>query len=152
MSSNRQIIAKRKRELLVHRIRNLVYHSNRLIYHQAQRCKLIMDTGADITDLLTEAMNDPDVPDLFADQHRALLLRIRDACDERWTIMTTNLMIQDRLNHDYIYEFYLDASKALHDELHDMNVTNCEVADSSYFDSTIHANVLSPAGQFSNNL
>ena len=152
MSSNRQIIAKRKRELLVHRIRNLVYHSNRLIYHQAQRCKLIMDTGADITDLLTEAMNDPDVPDLFADQHRALLLRIRDACDERWMIMTTNLMIQDRLNHDYIYEFYLDASKALHDELHDMNVTNCEVADSSYFDSTIHANVLSPAGQFSNNL
>ena len=152
MSSNRQIIAKRKRELLVHRIRNLVYHSNRLIYHQAQRCKLIMDTGADITDLLTEAMNDPDVPDLFADQQRALLLRIRDACDERWMIMTTNLMIQDRLNHDYIYEFYLDASKALHDELHDMNVTNCEVADSSYFDSTIHANVLSPAGQFSNNL
>ena len=152
MSSNRQIIAKRKRELLVHRIRNLVYHSNRLIYHQAQRCKLIMDTGTDITDLLTEAMNDPDVPDLFADQHRALLLRIRDACDERWMIMTTNLMIQDRLNHDYIYEFYLDASKALHDELHDMNVTNCEVADSSYFDSTIHANVLSPAGQFSNNL
>jgi hypothetical protein len=72
-----------------------------------------MDTGADITNLLTEAMNDPDVPDLFADQHRELLLRVRDAYDERWTIMTTELMIQDKQNHDYIYELYLDTSKAL---------------------------------------
>ena len=86
-----------------------------------------MDTGADITNLLTEAMNDPDVPDLFADQHRELLLRVRDAYDERWTIMTTELMIQDKQNHDYIYELYLDTSKALHDEVHDIHVTNCEI-------------------------
>ena len=98
-----------------------------------------MDTGADITNILTEAMNDPDVPDLFFDEHRALLLRVRADCDERWTVMTTNLMIQDRQNHDFIYEFYLDTLKALNDELHDIHVTNCEVAYSSYFDSTIHA-------------
>jgi len=129
MSSNRQIITylKRKREQLVQKIRNLGYHSNRLIYHQAQRCKLIMDTGVDITNLLTEAMNDPDVPELFADQHRELLLRVRNAYDERWTIMTTELMIQDKQNHDYIYELYLDTSKVLHDEDHDIHVTNCEI-------------------------
>ena len=129
MSSNRQIIAylKRKREQLVQKIRNLGYHSNRLIYHQAQRCKLIMDTGVDITNLFTEAMNDPDVPELFADQHRELLLRVRNAYDERWTIMTTELMIQDKQNHNYIYELYLDTSKALHDEVHDIHVTNCEI-------------------------
>ena len=134
MSSNRQIIAKCKRELLVQRIRNLVYHSNRLIYHQAQRCKLIMDTN-----ILTEAMNDTYVPDMFVDEHRELLLRVRADYDERWTIMTTNLMIQDRQNHDLIYEFYLDTLKALHDELHDIHVTDCEVAESSYSDSTVHA-------------
>ena len=129
MSSNQQIIAylKRKREQLVQKIRNLGYHSNRLIYHQAQRCKLIMDTGVDITNLLTEAMNDPDVPELFADQHRELLLRVRNAYDERWTIMTTELMIQDKQNHDCIYELYLDTSKVLHDEDHDIHVTNCEI-------------------------
>ena len=134
MSSNRPLIAKRKKEQLVQRIRNLVDHSNRLIYHQAQRCKLIMDTGADITNLLTEAMNDPDVPDLFADQHRELLLRVRDAYDERWTIMITELMNQDKQNYDYIYELYLDTSKALHDDIQvqDIHVTNCEFAESSY--------------------
>ena len=134
MSSNQQIISylKRKREQLVQKIRNLGYHSNRLIYHQAQRCKLIMDTGVDITNLLTEAMNDPDVPELFADQHRELLLRVRDAYDERWTIMITELMIQDKQNHDYIYELYLNTSKALHDVVHDIHITNCEFAESSY--------------------
>jgi hypothetical protein len=86
-----------------------------------------MDTGVDITNLLTEAMNDPDVPELFADQHRELLLRVRNAYDERWTIMTTELMIQDKQNHDYIYELYLDTSKALQDEDHDIHVTNCEI-------------------------
>jgi hypothetical protein len=91
-----------------------------------------MDTGADITNLLTEAMNDPDVPDLFADQHRELLLRVRDAYDERWTIMITELMNQDKLNYDYIYELYLDTSKALHDDIQDIHVTNCEFAESSY--------------------
>ena len=85
-----------------------------------------MDTGADITNLLTEAMNDPDVPDLFADQHRELLLRVRDAYDERWTIMITELMNQDKQNYDYIYELYLDTSKALHDDIQDIHVTNCE--------------------------
>jgi len=72
-------------------------------------------------------MNDPDVPELFADQHRELLLRGRNAYDERWTIMTTELMIQDKQNHNYIYELYLDTSKALHDEVHDIHVTNCEI-------------------------
>jgi len=132
MSSNRPLIARRKKEQLVQRIRNLVDHSNRLIYHQAQRCKLIMDTGADITNLLTEAMNDPDVPDLFADQHRELLLRVQDAYDERWTIMITELMNQDKQNHDYIYELYLDTSKALSDEAQDIHVSNCEFAESSF--------------------
>ena len=98
-----------------------------------------MDTGADITNILTEAMNGTDVPDLFFDEHKALLLRVQADCDERWTIMTTNLMIQDRQNHDIIYEFYLDTLNTLHDELHDIHVTDCEVADSSYFDSTVHA-------------
>ena len=91
-----------------------------------------MDTGADITNLLTEAMNDPDVPDLFADQHRELLLRVQDAYDERWTIMITELMNQDKQNHDYIYELYLDTSKALSDEAQDIHVSNCEFAESSF--------------------
>jgi len=102
MSSNQQIIAnlKRKREQLVQLIRNLAYHSNRLIYHQAQRCKLIMDTGADITSLLTEAMNDPDVPDLFADQHSELLLRVRDAYDELpWMITSLDLDVTTKICH-----------------------------------------------------
>jgi len=100
-----------------------------------------MDTGADrdITNILTEAMNDTDVPDLFVDEHRALLLRVRADCDERWTTMTTNLMIQDKQNHDFIYEFYLYASETLHDELHDIHLTNCEVADSYYFEPTTNA-------------
>ena len=36
-----------------------------------------MDTGADITNILTEAMNDADVPDMFVDEQRELLLRVR---------------------------------------------------------------------------
>ena len=137
------IITKRKREQLVQSIRNLVYHSNRLIYHEAQRCQLIMNAGADITNLLTVAMNDPDVPDLFVDLHRALLLRVRNAFDERWTIMSADLMIQDRLNHDLIHEFCLNTSKELTDELHDIHLTNSEeegeASYSSCVESTIHA-------------